>query len=183
MYYANSDQWLYSFSSNGSTSETTLRPNNSMNSPCFAEINKIHVGCLDNRLYSHSPLAHIGNNYYDAKEPISSRGLCYDGNGHLYFGTQFTSKIISINSDNLTARWETIIPGGFNASIYGTPVIDKDNILYVGSENKTLYAIDASNGKILWTFSADGSIRSTVTIDQDGTLYFSTTNGYIYAIS
>ncbi|MCX6279379.1 MAG: PQQ-binding-like beta-propeller repeat protein [Bacteroidetes bacterium] len=85
-----------------------------------------------------------------------------------------------------------------NGPIVGSPVIDK-GIVFVGSLDSTLYALDLTNGKVKWKIPTGGPIRSSVCIAQqrlfllsaDGILYqmdkdsgsvngfFQTMNGYM----
>lgn len=51
-----------------------------------------------------------------------------------------------------------------NGPIFSTPVIS-ENIVYVGSLDSTLYAVDLITGKLKWKFKTGGEIRSTVSMD------------------
>lgn len=63
-------------------------------------------------------------------------------------------------------------------SIFASPIIF-DNLVYFGSLDSTLYALDINTGKEIWRFKTRGEIRSNVCIDADylhlnggdGTLY------------
>ncbi|MBI3493607.1 MAG: PQQ-binding-like beta-propeller repeat protein [Acidobacteria bacterium] len=61
--------------------------------------------------------------------------------------------------------------------------------LFVGSQNGTVYSLDARTGCIAWTFEAHGGVRASVSIGPRGggrsasyTAYFSDQNGYAYAV-
>jgi polyvinyl alcohol dehydrogenase (cytochrome) len=62
--------------------------------------------------------------------------------------------------------------------------------LFVGSQNGTVYSLDAKTGCIVWTFTAHGGVRASVSIGPRGgagrtaayTAYFSDQNGYAYAV-
>lgn len=61
-----------------------------------------------------------------------------------------------------------------------------DGVLYVGSDDGKLYAIDADKGQEKWHFAttggfAGGPIRSTAAI-VNGTVYFSSYDGFFYAL-
>jgi eukaryotic-like serine/threonine-protein kinase len=64
------------------------------------------------------------------------------------------------------------------APVFSTPVIT-DGIVYVGSLDSALYAVEMSSGKLKWRFKTGGEIRSTVCLSGeqlflysgDGTLY------------
>lgn len=55
-------------------------------------------------------------------------------------------------------------------SIYGTPAIDGDGFIYIGSYH-SLYKISPS-GNIEWIFPTNGWVTSSPTIDEEGTIYF-----------
>lgn len=55
-----------------------------------------------------------------------------------------------------------------------------DGVVYVGSNNHLLYALDASNGQVRWTFRARGPVESTPAI-RDGAVYVADDRA-IYAI-
>ncbi len=66
--------------------------------------------------------------------------------------------------------------------------------LYVGSQNGTVYALDAVSGCVVWTFAAQGGVRASVSIGrrsrsgssgsrQSGyAAYFSDQKGFVYAL-
>jgi polyvinyl alcohol dehydrogenase (cytochrome) len=58
--------------------------------------------------------------------------------------------------------------------------------LFVGSQNGTVYALDAQDGCIVWTYVAEGSVRSAVYVGpRPGggyNAYFSDQRGYAYAV-
>lgn len=67
----------------------------------------------------------------------------------LLFQTSFSQELI----------W-TFKTGG---SIHSSPVI-QDGIIYIGSGDKKLYALDKSTGKKLWYYKSKGAIYSDVSI-------------------
>ena len=54
--------------------------------------------------------------------------------------------------------------------IASSPVIDSEGIIYVGSNDRNLYAIDG-NGSLKWSFYTDGPIRTAPAIDNNRTIY------------
>lgn len=55
--------------------------------------------------------------------------------------------------------------------------------LFVGSEDGTVYALDAAKGCIWWTFRAADTVKTAISIGNDGhTAFFGDTSGYIYAV-
>ena len=53
--------------------------------------------------------------------------------------------------------------------------------VYVGSQNGTVYALDAASGCIRWTFAAAGGVRTAIAIG-NGLVYFGDTAANVYAV-
>lgn len=53
--------------------------------------------------------------------------------------------------------------------------------LFVGSQNGTVYALDAKSGCVIWTFAANGGVRASISIGS-GRAYLSDQKGYVYAL-
>ncbi|BDZ66599.1 putative Ig domain-containing protein [Methanobacterium ferruginis] len=107
--------------------------------------------------------------------------------GTIYTGSILTYDINAIYS-NGTVHWKTTLPTytTSNNHVRGL-TIGNNGVLYV-TAYESLYALDASNGTILWVYDfPEGYINtnSYPTIGADGTIYFGTTSGtYIfYAIN
>lgn len=62
-----------------------------------------------------------------------------------------------------------------------SPVLDQGT-LFIGSDDRSLYALDAANGKLRWKFVTSGPVRSTAAVDS-GTVYFGSYDGQFYAVS
>jgi len=58
----------------------------------------------------------------------------------------------------------------------------QDGVLYIGSYDHNLYALEAENGKFIWKYAANGGIVSKPAI-HDNKLYFGSTDQYVHAIS
>ena len=67
-----------------------------------------------------------------------------------------------------------------NGKIYSSPVIN-DGVVYIGSEDKNLYAVDASQGNVKWTFQTGGAVHSTPAVYKD-VVYAGSYDGYYYAV-
>ncbi len=74
------------------------------------------------------------------------------------------------------ARWDFQTGG----AIWGTPTI-QDGILYFGSDDGNLYALDALNGRLKWKFSTKGLVRSRPAI-ADQRVFFTSDDGFLYAV-
>jgi outer membrane protein assembly factor BamB len=65
--------------------------------------------------------------------------------------------------------------------IRGTPIID-NNVIYIGSYDNNIYALDASNGKFMWKYASEGGVVGQPVI-YDGVLYFGSEDNRLFAIS
>jgi len=57
-----------------------------------------------------------------------------------------------------------------------------EGVLYIGSYDHNMYALEADNGNFIWKYAANGGIVSRPAID-DNKLYFGSTDQYVHAIS
>jgi outer membrane protein assembly factor BamB len=54
--------------------------------------------------------------------------------------------------------------------------------LFFGSQNGTVYALNASTGSVVWTYKAAGAVKASPTL-ANGVLYFGDYSGHVQAIS
>jgi len=81
----------------------------------------------------------------------------------------------------LKLKWAFGFPGA--AATYGQPT-SSAGMVFVGSEDGTVYALDAATGCSWWTFRASATVKTAISIGNNGhTAFFGDTNGYVYAIS
>ena len=57
-----------------------------------------------------------------------------------------------------------------------------DGVIYVSNNEKSVYAIDATNGEILWSRALDDKVSAGI-ICNENRLYFVTGNGFLWALS
>ena len=70
-------------------------------------------------------------------------------------------------------------------SIYSSPAVGPDGTIYVGSDDKKVYAIQP-NGTKKWEFETDGKVISSPAVDYYAgaiTIYVCSENGRVYALS
>ena len=61
-----------------------------------------------------------------------------------------------------------------------TPMLDSDGMLYVGSRDRHLYALDSTTGEIVWRLDLGFEIDATVAIPGDGRLIAADDSGAIH---
>src|SRR5208283_5840006 len=55
-------------------------------------------------------------------------------------------------------------------------------IVYVGSGDNKVYALDASNGKVIWNYTTGGEVASSPAV-ADGIVYVGSYDGKVYALN
>jgi polyvinyl alcohol dehydrogenase (cytochrome) len=81
----------------------------------------------------------------------------------------------------LKLKWAFAFPGAY--ATYGQPTVFGGRI-YVGSEDGTVYSLDAKTGCVYWTFKAPFTVKTAVSPGFGGKiLYFGDVGGNVYAVS
>ncbi len=81
---------------------------------------------------------------------------------------------------NLKLKWAFGFPGA--AATFGQPTSYAGR-LFVGSENGTVYSLDAATGCMWWSFRASATVKTAISIGNQGkTAFFGDTNGNVYAL-
>jgi len=81
---------------------------------------------------------------------------------------------------NLKLKWAFGFPGA--AATFGQPTSSAGR-LFVGSEDGTVYSLDAATGCIWWTFRASATVKTAISVGNKGqTAFFGDTNGFVYAV-
>jgi len=76
----------------------------------------------------------------------------------------------------LNLRWSYQTGGGVGS----TPVISEGRV-YVGSQDKNVYCLDARDGGFVWSFMTESRIKSSVAV-ADGRVYVGPDDGYVYCL-
>jgi streptogramin lyase/mono/diheme cytochrome c family protein len=94
---------------------------------------------------------------------------------------------VAISPDNVAAlelRWSLAIPGV--TEMRSQPVA-ADGVLFLGTANGNVFAIDQASGCIHWRYTANSAVRSSLNLDttSDGkpTLFFADDRGTVYAVN
>jgi outer membrane protein assembly factor BamB len=78
---------------------------------------------------------------------------------------------------NLTLRWKFTTGGGVASS----PSV-ADGRVYVGSQDKHVYSIDAWTGALIWKFKTNSRIKSSPAV-VNGKVYVGPDDGYVYCLN
>ncbi len=95
----------------------------------------------------------------------------------IYVGTPF-NHLVAVYPDG-EIKWKFKVHG----KVWSSPVVDSNGIIYFGSHDDTLYALEdlGSCAQVVWKFGTGGSIRSAAAIRNP--LYFTSLDGKIYCIN
>ena len=77
---------------------------------------------------------------------------------------------------NLNLAWKFTT----NGSVISSPSV-VDGIVYVGSQDKNIYAIGAWSGNLIWNFATQGVIESSPAV-ANGKVYVESDDGYVYCL-
>ncbi len=143
----------------------------------------IYVGVGDNSIYAVDPASGNIRWHFDQMEGAAvSKPLCKLGYVYAGSGTD-----VSMPWTRTAGSWSGSTRTG--GSIKATPLFDASSqapIIYSGSEDGNMYAIDAEFGRPYWRYKASGTIDTTpiVIAGSDGVshLYFVSFNGDVYSL-
>jgi polyvinyl alcohol dehydrogenase (cytochrome) len=100
--------------------------------------------------------------------------------GNARFQPQDQAALAAADVPRLTLKWTFGFP---DASVTWSQPTVAGGRVFVGSQNGTVYSLDAKTGCVHWTFPAGGGVRTAVTISDDGTtVYFGDTAANAYAL-
>jgi polyvinyl alcohol dehydrogenase (cytochrome) len=124
-----------------------------------------------------------------ARAVNSGRAPAWSGWSPTFTNTRFQSGdmagLTAADVPRLKLKWALGFP---DASVAWAPPTVAGGRLVVGSQNGTVYAVDAKTGCIYWTFSASGGVRTAIAVAlSDGALgnraYFGDTAANVYAVN
>jgi polyvinyl alcohol dehydrogenase (cytochrome) len=82
--------------------------------------------------------------------------------------------------NSLKLKWAFGFPGA--AATFGQPTSYAGR-LFVGSEDGTVYALDAATGCLWWMFKASATVKTAISVgDRGNAAFFGDTNGNVYAL-
>jgi outer membrane protein assembly factor BamB len=87
------------------------------------------------------------------------------------------SSTAAVGPSNLTVAWKFTSDG----SVISSPTVD-NGIVYVGSQDKNVYALNALNGDLIWKFATGGSIEDSAAV-ANGMVYIESDDGYLYCLN
>ena len=97
--------------------------------------------------------------------------------GIIYVSSYYPdNKVYALDAKTGTVKWGSISIGLFQ---YSSPAM-VNGVVYIGSENYNLYALNANSGTVLWSYSTGYSILSSPTL-VNGIVYIGSDDYKLYA--
>jgi len=117
---------------------------------------------------------------YVAKDQVwafgSSTSQVSNGSWSMFRHDAQRSSIGNAGPSNLTLVWNYTT----NGAVMSSPSI-VNGILYVGSQDKNVYAIDSGSGNLIWKFQTNGTIESSPAV-ANGKVFIGSDDGYVYCL-
>lgn len=109
------------------------------------------------------------------------RGISIGTDNTVYFstssgGTTFYALTNGPIGTNAAVKW-SYTPSGQGS----TPAIGPNGIIYLGSENRDLYAL--TNGAVKWSYTTGGWIYSSPIVGPNGVIYVGSSDNSLYAVT
>ncbi|GEM_PF-958077 len=140
--------------------------------PQVAGFTLVFIGGSDNRTYAinASNGKHLWN--FTANGSVNSPAFATFAGGSMVIATSEDNQTYGLNATNGVKLWNFTATGPIRSSpIYGTfssnvtkiidGYIELKDVVYFGSEDKQVYAINPINGLKIWNFTLNGSVRSS----------------------
>lgn len=87
-------------------------------------------------------------------------------------------KVLGVNNvGKLRLKW-TYSTG---SRVYSSPAV-ANGVVYVGSEDRNVYALNAETGAKLWNYTTEGLVYSSPAV-ANGVVYVGSEDGYVYALT
>ena len=96
-----------------------------------------------------------------------SRPVSWNGWGGEAGNSRHQPESGGLNRDNvgqLSLKWAFAFPGATRSR--AQPVVTPE-VVFTGSQDGTVYALDRDNGCPIWTYSAEGEVRGSLYVDTD----------------
>ena len=156
-FWGSLDLDVYHLGANGSELWKTFVPGYVVSSPAIGSDGTVYVGSFDSRLYALDPATGAVHWSFKTSDHIyASPALGTDRarrTDAIYFASADGSVYALTPSGRLLWRYDTGAPVRSSPVLGRAPVGERGEILYVGSSNGKLYAIDASSGRLRWAYN------------------------------
>jgi len=145
-------------------------------SPLIGADGVIYVTSWDSYLYALWPNGALKWKFKTNAALSSSPKMSTAGDGVIYFGAG-SKEIIALDNNGLV-KWKLAVDG----AVYSTAAINDDGVLFIGSLDTKLYAVDIETGALVWATKLGSRLESSPSIGPDGTVYVGSFSGKVFAL-
>ncbi len=174
IYIQSTDNNLYALNStDGSQKWRFNTSSTSYSTPVIAPDGTIYIGSTDNNLYAITSTGSLKWMFPAGNQIYSTPAI--DAAGNIYFST-LSNTVFSVTPGG-AQRWIYATGNGISSS----PALNVDgSVVYIGSYDHYLHAINTATGTMKWTYPLGDEIRaSSPAIDANGVIYV---GGYDYLV-
>jgi len=151
-----------------------------ISSPAIGQDGTIYAGSADNKVYAVNPDGTQKWEFATGGRVTSSPAVQYYSDTITIFAGSADGKLYAVDSDG-AKKWEFATGG----SVSSSPAVSHLGVVYVGSEDRKVYAVRSSDGTAEggeWPFVTGGRVTSSPAIDSEGTVYVGSHDHRLYAI-
>jgi outer membrane protein assembly factor BamB len=186
-FWGSLDLHIYRLGSTGVPQWKTFTPGYVISSPAIGDDGTVYVGSFDSRLYALDPATGAVRWSFKTSNHIYSSPALVGGS--VYFASA-NGSVYALNT-NGRSRWSF----DTGAPVRSSPALGRAPgghgwIVYIGSSNGRLYALDAANGRLRWSYDTTpanpylavrNNLNASPALGRTG-VYITGEDGYVYYV-
>ncbi len=133
----------------------------------------ILVPSTDRFLYALNPQGQLLWKF-ETDRPIWAQPLVLDG---VVYQPGMDHKLYALDLGNGSLKWELDL----TSAVVGSPAVDENGILYLGTIGKEIVAVNSETGRVAWRYQNSSSIWANMVL-KEGVLYFGDLDGTFIAL-
>lgn len=193
-FWGSLDLHVYHLSASGMPLWQTFTPGYVISSPAIGSDGTVYVGSFDSHLYALDPATGTVRWSFPTSDHIyASPALGEDGAGRtdaIYIASADGSVYALSPSGKLLWRYDTGAPVRSSPTLGRMPSGRPGRIVYVGSSNGRLYALDAATGRLRWSYDTTptdpylgvrNNLNASPALGRHG-IYIAGQDGYVYYV-
>ena len=118
------------------------------------------------------------SNQYAVRE---SQGISEDNK--IIYAKLMDGKLLAVSAESPDFNLLWSVDAGLGYEHAPCPLLEKNGVVYLGSRNGFVVAIDAKSQKVLWSYKCGNSEVNQFTVGADGAIYFSLIEGKIFKLT
>ena len=184
IYFGSADHHIYALNPNGTLEWKVLTGNGNqrqsglvMAAPSIANNGTIYVPVTLDGLYALNPDGTL--QWRDPLDTWQLRSVAIGKQGTIYLGSLHHFDAYQPNG---ALAWSYHPPDTSFPTIEGAPAIASDGTIYIGSEDRYIYALNP-NGTLKWRYRTGDRVVSSPAISKNGTIYIGSIDGALYALN